>query len=112
MKKVRIVNITLLFALFGALWHVLWVVLISVPVATPLVDLILWLHFFKLPLYVEPPALPLAALLIGLTALGGGVFGFVLAVLWNAAVHWVSPGPDRHPVAERLPVRIVGADSE
>lgn len=112
MKKVNITSFSLLFALFGGVWHLIWVVLISVDTASPLVDIVLWLHFFKLPLYVEPPALPLAVLLIVLTAMASAVIGLVLATLWNVAAGWITRIRDSRAHPLRLPAQVLGADSE
>jgi hypothetical protein len=65
------------------LWHLAWSLLVAFGWAQPVIDFVLWMHFIK-PIYViQPFNAVTAAILIGVTAVVGFVFGAVFAVLWN-----------------------------
>lgn len=68
---------------FLGLWHLIWSGLVAAGWAQAVVDFVLWLHFIKLPVAIQPFDIRLAAMLVVLTALVGFVVGWVFAVLWN-----------------------------
>lgn len=69
-------------ALIGG-WHLVWSALVFLGGAQPILDFIFWAHMIQ-PVYViKPFDLSAALTLILITAVGGYVFGFVGAIIWN-----------------------------
>jgi len=69
-------------ALLGG-WHFLWALLVAIGWAQPVIDFIFWMHFIK-PIYVIGPfRAGVALILVGVTAVLGYAFGYILGVLWN-----------------------------
>lgn len=66
-----------------ALYHAGWACLVALGWAQPLLDFILWAHFLKVPVTIEPFDSHQASLLVGATGLAGWLMGAVLAALWN-----------------------------
>lgn len=64
-------------------YHFCWALLVAAGWAQPFIDFILWLHFIKPFIVVEPFSAPRAAGLVIVTALIGYVFGWVFALIWN-----------------------------
>ena len=73
----------LILGSFLGLWHVAWILLVATGIAQTLLDWISYLHFLNNPFRVAAFSLPTAALLVGITAIIGYIFGWVLAFLWN-----------------------------
>ncbi len=66
-----------------AFYHTCWSVLVATGGAQPLLDFILWAHFLKLSIQVEPFDLHQASILVGATAIIGFALGAVLGLIWN-----------------------------
>jgi hypothetical protein len=65
------------------LWHLAWSALVAAGWARPLLDFVLWLHFLKVPIELEPFDLGRAALLVVVTGAIGMAIGGVFALVWN-----------------------------
>ena len=66
-----------------ALWHLVWSGLVAVGAAQTVLDFILWIHFLKVPVTLQPFSLPIAAVLVAVTFVLGFLLGYVFAALWN-----------------------------
>ncbi len=66
-----------------ALYHAGWAVLVALGGARPLLDFILWAHFLKLKIDIEPFDAHQASILVGATGIIGFVMGTVLGAIWN-----------------------------
>ena len=71
---------------FLGLWHLLWSVLVVVGLAQPLLNMIFTLHMIQPPYIVQPFSLTMAISLIIVTAVIGYIFGYVIAMIWNAVL--------------------------
>jgi hypothetical protein len=78
------------FGAFLGLWHALWSGLVATGAAQAVLDFVLRIHFLQLDVRLAPFDAGLAALLVGVTASVGFVFGLVFAALWN----WVVAAED------------------
>lgn len=65
------------------LWHAAWSALVALGWAQPVIDFILWLHFMKLPIELQPFSLPVAAGLVVVTFSLSFLMGAVFAAIWN-----------------------------
>ena len=65
------------------LYHLFWAILVSSGLAQLVVDFILKIHFIELPLTIAPFDPGLAALLVLMTTLVGGLTGAIFAGVWN-----------------------------
>jgi len=74
----------LIFGSFLGLWHLAWSLLVAANLAQTLLDWIYTLHFLNNPFRVAAFDFATAALLVSVTAVVGYIFGWVLALLWNA----------------------------
>lgn len=69
---------------FLATLHLVWSLLVLTGLAQPLINFIFWLHMLSVPVQVQPFALGVAALLIGVTWCVGFGYGFLFSVIWRA----------------------------
>jgi hypothetical protein len=74
----------LILASFLGLWHFTCSLLVATGVAQTLLDWICYLHFLNNPFHVAGFSIGTAALLIVITSVLGYIFGWLLALLWNA----------------------------
>lgn len=81
--RINPINTGIALGLFLALWHACWAGLVAIGAAQPLVDFVLWAHFMKLPVQIEPFAITRAFVLVGLNFFVGLVGGWVLGLVWN-----------------------------
>lgn len=64
-------------------YHLCWALLVAAGWAQPFIDFILWLHFIKPFIVVEPFSAVRAAGLVVVTALIAYAFGWIFALIWN-----------------------------
>jgi hypothetical protein len=72
------------FGFLLAVWHACWALLVAMGWAQPVLDFILWAHFLKLTVQVQPFDTHQASLLVGATAILGFLMGVIIALAWNA----------------------------
>jgi hypothetical protein len=84
-KRMRInaVKAGFVLGLFLGMWHAGWAVLVALGWAQPLLDFILWAHFVKVPVEIEPFAISRASILVGATAIVGFLTGWIIGLVWN-----------------------------
>lgn len=66
-----------------AIMHFGWLVLVGIGVAKAFYDWILELHHISLPFTILPFDIVNAILLLVVTFVGGYIFGWVFAAIWN-----------------------------
>lgn len=71
-------------ALFGG-YHLLWAIVVAIGWAQPVLNFVFRLHFLTPILVVTPFAWAPAIGLVALTTVIGGVFGWLIAIIWNCA---------------------------
>ena len=77
------IRVGLTLAIFAGVAHTCWALVVALRWAQPLVDFVLHLHFIE-PFYiVEPFNLGTASLLVLISMLGGFLYGFLFAAIWN-----------------------------
>lgn len=64
-------------------WHLVWSILVALGWAQGLVNFVLWIHMVSLPYVVKEFDFSIAIMLIAVTAVVGGVFGYIFARIWN-----------------------------
>ena len=67
--RVNALSVGMVIGLFLAVWHACWSALVALGWAQTLIDFMLWAHFIKLSLSVEPFSLFRAAILVGVLIL-------------------------------------------
>ncbi len=76
-------NTALTVGAFAGGLHLVWSILIALGWAQGLVNFILWAHMVSLPYVVKEFDFSAAIILVVVTTLVGGVFGYVFARIWN-----------------------------
>lgn len=76
-------NTALSVGAFVGGWHLVWSILVALGWAQGLVDFVLWMHMVNLPYVVKAFDFSAAIVLIAVTAIAGGVFGYIFARIWN-----------------------------
>jgi hypothetical protein len=85
--RVNPVSLGLVWGAFLALSHILWAGMVAAGLAQSFVDFILWAHFLRTPVVVEPFELSRASILVLTTGGLGYVGGLVAGSAWNAMYH-------------------------
>ena len=70
-------------ATMGAVFHLVWSILVALGLAQPLMDFIVRIHMLETADRVTDFSLSNAVLLIIVTSIIWGVFGYVFATIWN-----------------------------
>lgn len=81
--RVNPIRVGLVVGVFFGLYHAVWSALVALGLAQKLIDCILYLHFIKLTLTIEPFDMVRAGILVGVTFGIGLVIGIVFAIVWN-----------------------------
>lgn len=71
------------FGFLLAVWHSCWALAVALGGAQPFLDFILWAHFLKISVQVQPFDLHQSSLLVGATAILGFLAGATFALGWN-----------------------------
>ena len=72
------------FGFLLAIAHACWSLAVFLGGAKPFLDFIIWAHFLKIPVQVEPFDLHQASILVGATAIIGFLSAEIFALAWNA----------------------------
>ncbi len=83
MSKVSEKQVALTFGTFAAVMHVIWSILVAAGVAQGFADWIIGLHMVSHQLTVGAFNAITAITLIVVAFTLGGIFGYVLATIWN-----------------------------
>lgn len=75
--------------------HLAWVLLVASGAATWVLNLVFRLHFIRPPFEVDGFDPSVAAMLVGLTTVGGFVFGGAFAMIWNGLANLRATAPFR-----------------
>jgi hypothetical protein len=75
--------------------HLGWVGLVATGAAPWVMNLVFQLHFIRPPFEIDGFDLRLAAILVGLTALGGFALGWLFATIWNGLAGLRATAPFR-----------------
>lgn len=77
---------------FVALYHLAWSVFVAAGWAQTVINFILWIHFIRVPVQVQPFDIRLAGTLVVVTGALGFLLGAILATIWN----WLQQGTLPH----------------
>jgi hypothetical protein len=86
-------GLTLGFLIGGA--HLAWAALVATGAAAWVMSFIFRLHFIRPPFEIDGFDPTVAALLVGLTGLGGFVVGWLFAAIWNGLANLRATAPFR-----------------
>jgi hypothetical protein len=84
--RVNALNVGLVFGAFLALWHACWSTLVALGWAQPVINFVLWAHFMKLPIQIDPFDIARAAILVGVTFVAGLTIGWIIGLFWNLSL--------------------------
>ena len=82
MVKLNKNKVGLVIGIFAALCHLVWTIAVAVGIQK-FVDWILLLHSIKLDIILTNVVILNAVLLVALAFVGGYVFGWIFAYIWN-----------------------------
>lgn len=83
MQEINKKKIGLILGSFTGLMHLVWALLVAIGLAQPLMDWIFGLHMISPVYQVLPFNLGSSIILIIATFLGGYIFGWIFAAVWN-----------------------------
>lgn len=71
------------FGVILGLWHLGWAAIVAAGIAQPVINFIYSIHFIEPNVTIRPFDLSSAFLLVASTTIGGFVFGYLFALIWN-----------------------------